>query len=896
MAKHTERPSRSLGTRFFLATVVIVVLAVGVSVLLTFFLGNRIASRAVAEVLERSGAVQETVQEKTLDQLRLVARLFANDPPFAAYVATSILNNDQLSLNDQLEERRADLAFDLAIVLDPDGVVFARTDDPEPSRDDFSGEPLVVEALSELEAYGTWDSRGRLYYAAAVPIGPGDLLEGFLIAGAAIDDDAALELRQISGTEVAFVLDTSDSPVIAASTLDDQQERFLQNLLERRESERADPERNSPQPLSYRMPGPMELGERRYLALVQPLAGVTEQVGSVISLASLDDQLEPFRQIQKTLLSVGVGAVLLAIGLSFLLRRRVSQPIEQLAAAAQAAAAGDYDQRIPAEGRDELGALAAAFSSLLSDLREKRDMEVYITELAKSVSEEEGTAAAPGEEMVPPEGREMALLGVELRGYSEQIAQAATPKEAIDRLAQGIRFVTRAISSHGGRVQAVVGHRVVASFPGNRRSERAMAAASAILAGVEDLRRTGTFSAFGTTAPAAQLTTALALVSGPLVSGSFIWDHRPENALAGPPVDELENLLRVARPGNLWLSQATKSELTELWATSGVEPRMHKSPLTPEPIYAVAEGDAGSFVQGELTDTQNLTTPMSTAPVAQTVSVLGPGSQLGDRFKILSQLGAGGMGVVYKARDASLNELVALKMLKAEVWNDSERLEGLKEELKLARKIAHPNVLRTYDFGELEGVPFISMEYVRGITLRKLLDQSGRLPLSAGLRLARQLCRGLEAAHGQGVLHRDIKPENLIVEHTGNVKLMDFGIAQRIERRTPQPGQDHQLVGTPYYLAPEQLQGREADERADLYATGVVLYELFTGKLPYPATGNVMQIVTLKLNEPPTPPRVHWEGMPESLERIILRCLEKKAESRYPDARTLVGELEVLRA
>ena len=176
-------------------------------------------------------------------------------------------------------------------------------------------------------------------------------------------------------------------------------------------------------------------------------------------------------------------------------------------------------------------------------------------------------------------------------------------------------------------------------------------------------------------------------------------------------------------------------------------------------------------------------------------------------------LGAGGMGIVYKARDRELDDLVALKMLKRDLWGDRTQLDRLKSELKLARKITHPNVLRTYDFGEMDGIPFISMEFVRGVTLRYMLDQTRRLPYSAGLRLAKQLCAGLAAAHAVGVLHRDIKPENLILEPTGNAKLMDFGIARPIDRMTPGQTQAGFIVGTPQYLAPEILKGQEADFR-----------------------------------------------------------------------------------
>jgi serine/threonine-protein kinase len=291
--------------------------------------------------------------------------------------------------------------------------------------------------------------------------------------------------------------------------------------------------------------------------------------------------------------------------------------------------------------------------------------------------------------------------------------------------------------------------------------------------------------------------------------------------------------------------------------------------------------------------------PRSVAPPEQrehqTLAEISPGRVLGERFEILSTLGAGGMGVVYKVRDRELDDLVALKMLKRDVWGDRELLDRLKSELKLARKITHPNVLRTFDFGDVDGIPFITMEYVRGITLRYLLQQTGSLPYSAGLRLARQLCRGLAAAHEVGVLHRDIKPENLIVQPNGNAKLMDFGIARPTTRMAAGQTQPGTVIGTPQYLSPELLQGAEADERADLYATGVVLYEIFTAQTPF-SGANPMQVIVATLNEAPPPPSRHWKDMPPQLEQIIMRCLEKDPKKRYRTAAALLADLEALRA
>jgi len=274
---------------------------------------------------------------------------------------------------------------------------------------------------------------------------------------------------------------------------------------------------------------------------------------------------------------------------------------------------------------------------------------------------------------------------------------------------------------------------------------------------------------------------------------------------------------------------------------------------------------------------------------------LAPGTTLGGRYRIISTLGAGGMGVVYKAHDLELDDVVALKMLRPGVLLDAEQLDRLKSEIKLARRITHPNVLRTFDFGEVDGRPYISMEYVRGLTLRYLLGETARVPYSAALRIARQLSAGLAAAHEVGVLHRDIKPENLILEANGNAKLMDFGIARPSRRAEPGHTQPGTFIGTPNYCAPEQLTGEDVDERGDIYACGVVMSETFCGGLPFTGS-NTMEIYQAQMRDEPILPSKLWPEIPKELEAVILKCLRRDRDERYATARDLNAALTELRA
>ena len=276
-------------------------------------------------------------------------------------------------------------------------------------------------------------------------------------------------------------------------------------------------------------------------------------------------------------------------------------------------------------------------------------------------------------------------------------------------------------------------------------------------------------------------------------------------------------------------------------------------------------------------------------------ALLEPGRRFAIRYEILGVLGVGGMGVVYKASDTELGELVAIKTLKPDmIQQDPSALDRFKSEIRLARKISHRNVVRTHDLGEAGGLFYITMEFVDGQSLKELIRSRGRLPVGVVLPIAKQLSRALEAAHEQGVIHRDIKPQNMVVQADGVLKVMDFGIA-RLAQRKPGQGftQAGMVVGTPDYMSPEQLLDEELDPRADLYATGVVLYECLTGRRPVEAESPVTLIAKI-LEETPLAPRALHSDVPAPLSDLVMRLLSKERAQRPASAFELFGALDAM--
>src|SRR5438876_4519906 len=285
----------------------------------------------------------------------------------------------------------------------------------------------------------------------------------------------------------------------------------------------------------------------------------------------------------------------------------------------------------------------------------------------------------------------------------------------------------------------------------------------------------------------------------------------------------------------------------------------------------------------------------SARPSSAPRDALRPGTVFANRYEVKEVLGMGGMGVVYRAFDRELREAVAIKTLRPEaLTGDGVALERFKQEIRLARKIAHRNVVRTYDLGEVNGLYYLTMEYVEGTSLKQLIGTRGPLPVPVTLTIGKQLCRALEVAHEQGVIHRDIKPQNIVVEPSGVLKVMDFGIA-RLANRSKDEGltREGMSIGTPDYMSPEQLSGMELDARSDLYSAGVVLFECLTRRLPFEAA-TTYALIAKQLEGAPPNPRTHNTDVPESLSRLIQRAMAKEPAERFQTAAEMHDALEAI--
>jgi eukaryotic-like serine/threonine-protein kinase len=680
--KPPRGPRIGLTLKIFGTTALVVVAVLAGVLALTSLRARQTAEATLDRQLRNAGQVVRAFLVS--EQAKLASGLAAavQNPNYVA----NLTSGEPGAAIDQADTFAEQLGADYVQILDATGIQRARSDDHGADSVDFSGSPLVRPGLEGQTATGLTIAGAapelKMFLLVSAPMRQGvtGAIQAVVVAAHQVTDSLAREIEAATGSAVVFYSKEEGGAVVVAASVP--RGAALDQVLARIDRAAMDSVGEATRSSVH-----AEWQGSRMVGMNQTLAnrGSSSALGGYLVLRSLDAELAPFRQLQRTLLIVGGVGLLLALLVSFAVAHRITRPVRALARAANSVAEGDYNTAIPATSRDEIGELAASFRHMLEELKAKQQLVEYLS----------GSAASAATQVIP--------------SSATSLSQAPT---------------------------------------------------------------------------------------------------------------------------------------------------------------------------------------MVRAAAAQTPSIQ-PGQTFAGRYEVKAILGMGGMGVVYRAVDKELGEPVAIKTLKNDAMaSDPALLQRFKDEIRLARKITHRNVVRTHDIGEVDGMYYITMEFAEGQSLKSLITTRGSLPVPVVLTVGKQLCRALEAAHEQGVIHRDIKPQNLVVEPSGTLKVMDFGIA-RLATRTDGVTQAGMAIGTPEYMAPEQLLGDDVDFRADIYAAGCVLFECLTGRPPFVADSPITLVAKQLEEMPPSPASLNAE-VPASLADLVLRALSKDRASRPANAAALHDELDAI--
>ena len=267
--------------------------------------------------------------------------------------------------------------------------------------------------------------------------------------------------------------------------------------------------------------------------------------------------------------------------------------------------------------------------------------------------------------------------------------------------------------------------------------------------------------------------------------------------------------------------------------------------------------------------------------------MLRKGMFLADRYEIIEQIGTGGMSDVYKAKCHKLNRYVAIKVMKSEFSEDKTFVSKFRAEAQSVAGFTHPNVVNVYDVGDENGIYYIVMELVEGITLKKYIEKKGKIPYKEAVSIAIQVAKGMQAAHSHHIVHRDIKPQNIIISRDGKVKVTDFGIARAATSQTISSS----AMGSVHYISPEQARGGYSDEKSDIYSFGITLYEMLTGTVPFDGDSTV-SVAVQHIQDEILPPSHVVNDIPISVDQIVMKCTQKKTDRRYQSATELIADLK----
>lgn len=888
-------------------TSLLIAAVVAIAVGITLGRANVVARATVDSSIGSASKLFREFERQRLGRLTLSAQLVGGDTNFVAYIQKSIEPEaasggdpnapsgpkyDLPSILDQLSQRKESFGSDLLILLDDQGRVIARTDQPSLTsahgEDFYEQTPLVKRIIDDA---GVETTRGiilvgkTLYHAAVVPVAGGanrGVRVGYLINAYAIDDTFANRIAESTNAGVLFAA----SPKLVSSGLVARSSNAPSVGWGEISSIDGVFKTGKPTP-----PATVKMDRSAYVMTGEPLtneagAGGTP-IGAVVFVRSLDRELAPFVQIERSLLAGGAAALILALIFSWLIARRLTRPIERLASVAQAVTSGNLDVEPPTNRTDEIGILGRSFAQMISALRDKAALEELYQEMAARSQERAVVGARPE---VAPLLEDGTLLVTELRGLPIAVGEDGAA-DVMAAVTKAMQIQEAEVGRQEGSVRDIVGPRLVSVFRGERGVIHAIRAARAIN---EEL---------ATGSGPASMSVSAGIATGDFVSGTVSLERESGMAIVGD-APLLASLFAWHAPagyayiafdaaqlaGGDIMAAATREEVRLKW----IEHPLAVAALPLASMTTNVMRAIGTSAADVATMRVGGTVPGTTIPPMFAGGELTPGQTFAQRYRIEQVLGRGGMGIVYRATDTQLDETVAIKTLPGDVMQRSpEDLERFKREIRLARKITHRNVLRTFDYGEAEGVYFISMEFVRGYTLADCLADmpNRRMSPRVALGTARQICRGLQAAHDQAIIHRDIKPQNVLIDNKGEVKLMDFGIARLAESPDGAMTRQGLIIGTPHYMSPEQVQGKQLDPRSDVYSMGILIYEMLVGRRPF-ESASLTGVLAAHLTEVPKPAIELRPDIGRDINAIILRCLEKDPRARYAHAGELLQELD----
>ncbi len=752
-------------------------------------------------------------------------------------------------LEDQLDRRQ----IELVVVRGPSGEIVASAGGPDAAVHALAASVAAVRAGGDGSARGALLLGDTLYLVAARRIEHDFEPLGVVAVADLVNQSLALQAKSLARADTAYVvLGGPAAARVAASTLGrGAAEALLPALTE------AGALAQAGQGTARVGPVDLSLAGRRYDAEVEPVADPAgHPVAAQVTLLERGGGSPALRWVEWTALGAGLVALILGLVGAPLIGRSAVGPVREVAEAAVVARGGD----LAAASRHEV---PAALADLFRDLAETRALQAVVAASA-------GEAESPSD---APERRSVVVLVVELPRYG-RTRGSDEPREVAERLGRDLLRVRRAVAARGGRVEAALGHRVLAGFDGDDGPARALGGAAEILGALSEPE-----NAFDEPVPP-----ALALASGAVI----VAGGEGTRTLTGLPVQQAESLLREASSGDLIFSKGIFKELRERLEAAGLELTAQRGLLTPQPVYLLDAERAGRAAEALGTAEHS--------PAGAELSTLAPGAVVAGRFALQTRLAGTDAWVSFLARDRETDARVVLKAVRRTLLANPGALEELGNPIRSVLHVADPAVARVVELGIDGAVPFLASERTEGPRLGDVLARAGALPTPAALRVARYLAAGLAAVHRASLAHGAVRPAAIVLDPRGHARLTELGLAALL----PPPGTDpeaDELLGSPRYLAPERLAGGEPTAAADVYAAGAVLVEAFTGRPIYDLgagdeSGEALRERIAAGPPDPLDPTV----LPEGLADVLTRCLARDPSGRYADADQLAQALDAIRS